>query len=98
MAVRCTVGEPDGIALAPGTTATVYLDAYPDITLPAHIEFVSPVASSALGSPVKTFTGLVKLDRSDARVMPDLSAAMDPTAQAAFSTTRSTGLPSSAEL
>ncbi len=76
MAVRCTVGEPDGIALAPGAIATVYLDAYPDITLPAHIEFVSPVASSALGSPVKTFTALVKLDRSDPRVMPDLSAAV----------------------
>lgn len=76
MTVRCTVGEPDGIALAPGASATVYLDAYPDISLPAHVEFVSPVASSALGSPVKTFTALVKLDRSDPRVMPDLSAAV----------------------
>lgn len=76
MAVRCRVGEPDGIALAPGVAATVYLDAYPDISLPAHVEFVSPVASSALGSPVKTFTALVKLDRSDPRVMPDLSAAV----------------------
>jgi HlyD family secretion protein len=76
MGVRCAVGEPDGIALSSGAAATVYLDAYPDISLPAHVEFVSPVASSALGSPVKTFSALIKLDRSDTRIMPDLSAAV----------------------
>src|SRR5262249_1359416 len=58
MAVRCNVGEPDGVALTPNTSATVYLDAYPDISLPAHVEFLSPVASSALGSPIKSFTAL----------------------------------------
>jgi multidrug resistance efflux pump len=76
MAVRCAVGEPDGIALKPGAKATVYLDAYPDITLTAHVEFVSPVAASALGSPIKAFTALIKLDKTDPRVMPDLSAAV----------------------
>ena len=29
MMVRCAVGEPDGVALAPGAKATVFLDAYP---------------------------------------------------------------------
>ena len=76
MAVRCAVGEPDGIALKPGAKATVYLDAYPDISVTAHVEFVSPVAASALGSPIKAFTALVKLDRMDPRIMPDLSAAV----------------------
>jgi hypothetical protein len=76
MAVRCNVGEPDGVALHPGSRATIYLDAYPDISLPAHVEFVSPVAASALGSPIKTFTALIKLERTDPRVMPDLSAAV----------------------
>lgn len=76
MAVRCAVGEPDGIALKPGAKALVYLDAYPDITLNAHVEFVSPVAASALGSPIKAFTALIKLDKMDPRVMPDLSAAV----------------------
>jgi HlyD family secretion protein len=76
MAVRCSVGEPDGIRLAPGAKATVYLDAYPDISLPGHVEFVSPVAASAIGSPIKTFTALIKLDAGDRRVMPDLSAAV----------------------
>lgn len=76
MAVRCTVGEPDGVALSADAPATVYLDAYPDISLPGHVEFVSPVASSALGSPIKTFTALIRLDRTDPRIMPDLSAAV----------------------
>ncbi|MBZ5724863.1 MAG: HlyD family efflux transporter periplasmic adaptor subunit [Acidobacteriia bacterium] len=76
MLVRCMVGEPDGAALTPGTHATVYLDAYPDLVLPAHFEFASPVASSALGSPIKTFTAVFKLDKADPHVMPDLSAAV----------------------
>ena len=76
MLVRCAVGEPDGAALVPGTKATVYLDAYPDLALPAHFEFASPVAASALGSPIKTFTAVFKLDKSDPHLMPDLSAAV----------------------
>jgi len=76
MALRCSVGEPDGIALTPGTHALVYLDAYPDIAMPAHFESASPVASSALGSPIKTFTAFFKFDRSDSHLLPDLSAAV----------------------
>lgn len=76
MAVSCSVGEPDGAALLPGTRATVYLDAYPDLALPAHLEFASPVASSALGSPIKNFNALFRLDKSDSHLLPDLSAAV----------------------
>ena len=76
MLVRCSVGEPDGAALTPGTRAKVYFDAYPDLALPAHFEFSSPMASSALGSPVKTFSAVFKLDKTDPRLMPDLSAAV----------------------
>jgi hypothetical protein len=76
MLVRCQVGEPDGAALVPGTKATVYFDAYPDLVLPAHFEFASPVASSAIGSPIKTFTAVFKLDKTDKLLMPDLSAAI----------------------
>ena len=76
MLVRCAVGEPDGAALVLGTKATVYLDAYPDLALPAHFEFASPVAASALGSPIKTFSAVFKLDKTDPHLMPDLSAAV----------------------
>jgi multidrug efflux pump subunit AcrA (membrane-fusion protein) len=76
MAIRCSVGEPDGIALTPGTRAKVYLDAYPDLSLPAHFHSASPVASSALGSPIKTFTAIFRFDRTDPHLLPDLSAAV----------------------
>lgn len=76
MLVRCAVGEPDGAALVPGMRATVYLDAYPDLVLPAHFEFASPVASSAFGSPIKSFTAVFKLDKTARVLMPDLSAAV----------------------
>ncbi len=76
MLVRCAVGEPDGAALVAGARATVYLDAYPELALPAHFEFASPVAASALGSPIKTFAAVFKLDKVDPHLMPDLSAAV----------------------
>jgi HlyD family secretion protein len=76
MQVRCLVGEPDGAALVAGARAKVYIDAYPDLAIPAHFEFASPMAASALGSPIKTFTAVFKLDKADPRLMPDLSAAV----------------------
>ncbi len=51
MEIRALVGEPDGAALQPGTTATVYLDAYPDAVFQARFHSASPVATSAIGSP-----------------------------------------------
>jgi HlyD family secretion protein len=76
MMVRCMVGEPDEAALVKGTQVKVYLDAYPDVVLPGHFEFASPMALSALGSPIKTFTAVFKLDQTDPRLLPDLSAAV----------------------
>jgi multidrug resistance efflux pump len=82
MMVRSSVGEPDIAAIMPGSRATVYLDAYPDLALPAHLEYASPVASAALGSPIKTFTAIFRIDRSDPRLLPDLSAALVVASQA----------------
>jgi HlyD family secretion protein len=76
MEVRCAVGEPDVSALVPGVKATVHLDAYPDLVLPAHFEYVSPVASSSFGSPIKSFTAVFHIDKNDAHLLPDLSAAI----------------------
>jgi multidrug resistance efflux pump len=76
MLVRCSVGEPDRVELQAGARATVYVDAYPDLALPAHFESASPIATTALGTPVKTFTAIFKLDKVDPRLMPDLSAAV----------------------
>jgi hypothetical protein len=76
MRVRCSVGEPDIEAIVPGSKAIVYLDAYPDLVLPAHFEFASPVASAGLNSPIKTFTAVFRIDKTDPHLLPDLSAAV----------------------
>jgi HlyD family secretion protein len=77
MLVRVSVAEPDGALLRPNLTARVYLDAYPDMTLPASFVAASPIAASpALGRGLKTFMAVFRLEGSDPRLMPDLSAAV----------------------
>ncbi len=76
MQVRCAVNETDFRALAQGGEAIVRLDAYPEVALPAHFLNASPVASSPLGAPIKSFTALFAIDRADSHLMPDLSAAI----------------------
>jgi multidrug resistance efflux pump len=76
MEVEAQVGEPDGAVLAPGARAKVHLDAYPELMFDAHFVAASPVAASALGAPIKTFTARFRLDQSDPHLLPDLSAAV----------------------
>jgi len=76
MLVRCLVGEPDQVSLEAGAKVKIYMDAYPDLELHGHFESASPIATTALGSSVKTFTALFRIDESDPRLLPDLSAAV----------------------
>lgn len=76
MLVKCLVGEPDRVVLQPGARVTIYLDAYPDLELSGHFESASPIATSALGTSVKTFTAIFRIDQGDPRLLPDLSAAV----------------------
>ena len=77
MAVQVAVGEPDGAALGEGSSATVRLDAYPDLTFKAHFDSASPVATALLGSLVRSFSARFRLDEHDPHLLPDLSAAVD---------------------
>jgi multidrug resistance efflux pump len=77
MIVELSVGEPDGAVLVPGAKAIVHLDAFPGLTLTAHFDSASPVASAPMGIPVKTFSARFVLDQSDPHLLPDLSAAVD---------------------
>jgi HlyD family secretion protein len=77
MEVELAVGEPDGAALVPGAKAVVHLDAFPDLSFTAHFDSASPVATSPLGTSLKTFSARFRLDQSDPRLLPDLSAALD---------------------
>ncbi len=76
MEVLALVGEPDGAVLKPGATAMVSLDAYADAVFRARFHSASPVATTALGSPIKNFTARFRLEQHDPRLLPDLSAAV----------------------
>ena len=75
MFLDAQVGEPDGARLKAGTRAKVQLDAYPALTFEAVYESGSPVATTAIGSPVKNFHTRFRLLSTDPRLLPDLSAA-----------------------
>jgi HlyD family secretion protein len=76
MIVHAQVGEPDNARLKPGMKARVHLDAYPGVVFRATFESASPVATTAIGSPVKNFLARFRLEGSDPRLLPDLSAAV----------------------
>jgi multidrug resistance efflux pump len=77
MVLQLSVNEADGAVLQPGSTAVVHLDAYPTLTFMARFDSASPVAASALDSPVKTFAARYLLDSKDPHLLPDLSVAAD---------------------
>jgi HlyD family secretion protein len=77
MVLQLSVNEADGASLRPGSKAIVHLDAYPALSFSAHFDSASPVAASALGSPLKTFAARYVLDSKDPHLLPDLTAAAD---------------------
>ncbi len=77
MEVKAEVSEADGAVLTPRMAANVYLDAYPHAKFTAHLMTVDPVATAAMGSPVRSFAARFKMDKADPRILPDLSAAVD---------------------
>jgi multidrug resistance efflux pump len=76
MVVDTVVGEPDGAILVPEARAKVRLDAYPELIFDAHFVSASPVAASAVGAPIKTFSARFRLEQVDPHLLPDLSAAI----------------------
>jgi hypothetical protein len=76
MQVRCLINEPDIKAALGGGMVVIRLDAYSDVAIPAHLVSASPVASSGLGTPIKSFQALFHIDGQDAHLLPDLSAAV----------------------
>lgn len=76
MEVQARIPEPDGAVLKPGCQAVVRLDAYPALEFTARLESASPVAASAIGSPIKTFLARFRLEQTDPHLLPDLSAAV----------------------
>ncbi len=78
MQVRSRVNQADIALLQPGAPVTVGLDAYPELRFPGKVERIAAIGvTSNMNQKVRTFQALFAIDGSDAKLMPDLSAAVD---------------------
>ena len=78
MQVRARVNQTDVNGLSNGQNATIYLDAYPELSFTGKVEAIAAVAqTSAFSEKVRVFTVLFFINGSDAKLLPDLSAAVD---------------------
>jgi Cu(I)/Ag(I) efflux system membrane fusion protein len=78
MQVRAQVNQADISHLRPGQTASIRLDAYPDLVFNGRVEQISPLGVvSTLNPKVRTFVALISIDGSHQKLMPDLTAAAD---------------------
>jgi multidrug resistance efflux pump len=79
MVVNASVNQVDVEKLRLGQRATVRLDAYPGLELPAHVISIAAGTKPAGGrvSFVKEVPVRLKIDQKDPRVIPDLSISAD---------------------
>ncbi len=79
MVISATVNQADVERLRMGARARVHFDAYPDLDLPARVYSVGGIAKPGgqRATFVKEIPIKLKLEKMDARVIPDLSVAVD---------------------
>jgi HlyD family secretion protein len=78
MQVRASVNQEDFLGLRIGLPARIRLDAYPEMLFAGKLGEMAPIARSGDFSPkLRTFSVVFSIDGNDARLMPDLSAAVD---------------------
>jgi multidrug resistance efflux pump len=78
MEVRVELNQVDLLKVHPGQYAQMRLDAYPGMTLPAILEELSPLGHTGkFTEAVRTFAARFSVQGMDARLLPDLSAALD---------------------
>ena len=78
MQVHVPVNQQDLMALNIGQKARVHLDAYPDMEFAGRLESIDPMGKRGdFSAKLRTFSATFSIQGSDARLMPDLSAAVD---------------------
>ncbi len=78
MQVRIKANQADIGDLRQGQSARIHLDAYPDLVFTGKVERIAAVAqTSAFYGKLRFFHVLVSISGSDAKLLPDLSAAVD---------------------
>ena len=83
MQVRASVNQEDFLALRIGMPARIRLDAYPELTFSGKLEEMAPIARTGdFSSKLRNFSVVFSIEGNDARLMPDLSAAVEVNAGA----------------
>ena len=78
MRVRARVNQADIGMIETGRTATIRLDAYPELKFNGRVDVVAPLGvTSSMTATVHTFTALVSIQGMHPRLMPDLTASVD---------------------
>jgi multidrug resistance efflux pump len=72
--IEAVVNEVDLSRVQPGSKVSVRFDAYPSLTLPATVESVGSISANAA---VREAPVWLNFDRTDDRVIPDLSVSCD---------------------
>lgn len=79
MVINATINQVDVEHIRIGQKARVHFDAYPDLTLPAHVVSIAAVTKPGgfRAQFVKDVAVRLKIDQMDPRVIPDLSVSAD---------------------
>jgi HlyD family secretion protein len=78
MEVRVDVNQEDLLKLHLGQQAKISLDAYPNLSFPGTLEELDPLGHpSEQSDTIRTFAAVFSIQGSNAKLMPDLSAAVD---------------------
>ena len=78
MEVRVALNQVDLLKVHLGQQAQMHLDAYRGMTLPVTLEELSPLGHPGqFAEVVRSFTARFSVQGTDARLLPDLSAALD---------------------
>jgi HlyD family secretion protein len=78
MQVRVLANQEDFLNLQIGQTAKVRLDAYPQLMFPGKLEEMAPIGRNGdFSSRLRSFGVVFSISGNDAKLMPDLSAAVD---------------------
>lgn len=92
MQARVLANQEDFPSLRVGDTATVRLDAYPDLTFLGKIDQLAPIAESGdFSNKLRSFVVIVSIQGHDPKLMPDLSAAVDVSLPATAADNNSSG-------
>jgi HlyD family secretion protein len=78
MDVRVDVDQADLPRLRIGQNAVVQFDAYPGLSFPGTLEELAPLGQTGqFSDKVRTFVAIFSIHGNNAKLMPDLSAAVD---------------------